>query len=60
MGGGPLMFITSFRLIFNHKIIVLHKDLLLRPNHANIMEVPRWCERIVVPKAHPEQKTYTT
>nr|AJP33445.1 ribosomal protein L5 [Araucaria heterophylla]QJH91752.1 ribosomal protein L5 [Araucaria heterophylla]QXE43682.1 ribosomal protein L5 [Araucaria cunninghamii]BDC46189.1 ribosomal protein L5 [Agathis dammara] len=46
------MFITPNGLHFHHEN-VLRQDLLLKPNHANITEVPRSCEIIVVPKALP-------
>lgn len=46
------MFITPNGLHFHHEN-VLRKDPLLKPNHANITEVPRLCEIIVVPKALP-------
>lgn len=44
-----LMF-TPNRLRFHYEN-VLRQDSLLKPNHANIMEVPRSCEIIVIPKA---------
>ena len=46
------MFITPNGLHFHHEN-VLRQDPLLKSNHANITEVPRSCEIIVVPKALP-------
>ena len=46
------MFLTPNGLHFHHEN-VLRQDPLLKPNHANITEVPRSCEIIVVPKALP-------
>lgn len=46
------MFITPNGLHFHHEN-VLRQDLLLKLNYANITEVPRLCEIIVVPKALP-------
>nr|QXE44274.1 ribosomal protein L5 [Sciadopitys verticillata]BDC46301.1 ribosomal protein L5 [Sciadopitys verticillata] len=46
------MFITPNGLHFHHEN-VLRQDPLLKLNHANITEVPRSCEIIVVPKALP-------
>jgi hypothetical protein len=43
------MFIAN-RLRFHYKNL-LHQYLLLKLNYANIMEVPRLCKIIVVPKA---------
>ena len=50
--GSQLMFITPNGLHFHHEN-VLRQDPLLKSNHANITEVPRSCEIIVVPKALP-------
>jgi len=44
------MFITPNGLHFHYEN-VLRQDLLLKLNYANITEVPRLCEIIVVPKA---------
>lgn len=46
------MFITPNGLHFHYEN-VLRQDLLLKLNYANITEVPRLCETIVVPKALP-------
>nr|BAJ22095.1 ribosomal protein L5 [Cycas taitungensis] len=46
------MFIAPNGLHFHYEN-VLRQDLLLKLNHANITEVPRLCEIIVVPKALP-------
>nr|YP_010881207.1 ribosomal protein L5 [Pellia neesiana]WIA66955.1 ribosomal protein L5 [Pellia neesiana]WIA66996.1 ribosomal protein L5 [Pellia neesiana]WIA67037.1 ribosomal protein L5 [Pellia neesiana] len=48
------MFSPTNRLEF-HYDQVIRPDLLLKMNYENIMEVPRLCEIIVVPKAPPSK-----
>ncbi|PHT65506.1 hypothetical protein T459_29931 [Capsicum annuum] len=43
-------------LLYFHYEDVSRQDPLLKPNHSNIMEVPRSCKLIVVPKTVPSIK----